>query len=460
MARTNKKVINIADKKIDSIEVGDNWDNFLSQEGILQQGKASQFIHKINTRLSQSELDNIRGSDSIANKLCDKPAEDMLRQGIDIDHKKSVKIYNFYENYNINPLLEQMVSDDRFYGGAIMVMDIDDGNNGNWSLPLNENNIRGINELFVLDRFFFSPTGAYNPIQGPEFYYMNGYESQEIVHKSRLIKMSGLYSGTRNSIINQSFGESVVYRCIQELRNFGFSHDIIPGILLQIVTNLFKFKDMTKKIQAGEGWKVKKKAAYLQAARNLFGAMVIDSEDEFIARTLNVNGVEKLIDMIERRLCSAAGMPHIKLLEESHTSGGGLGNGNSEQSDNWYDWIKAQQVKKLAGAYNRLNFIIAKILKFGTENPIKYEFCELKRQTQKEITENKFKAAQTKKIYFEMGLPGKKILESTFAQGYYSDEIELTSEEIALFEEKKPAATPVPAINQTMTPPEGMIIEK
>lgn len=433
--KAKKQSVKIQDKnnKAEKFDVYDSWDNFLSLiGGETFSGKAKNFSHTENQRLDYPELDAMFSSDSIASKVCVRPAQDMLRQGIDIDHKKAKKIYDLHEKYNVSQLLEDAIIFDNVYGGSAIILDIDDGRE--WSEPVDENNIIGLKEAFVVDRFWLNPDGDWDGLKEPEIYQLSGTSSKIDkfnlkIHNSRLIKFSGINSGLRNRQWCQSFGESKILKLQEELRNYGIAHNLIIQIITQFTQDIFKFKDMTKQIRNGDGAKIKKKARYLQATRNILNAMVIDQDDDFITKTVNVSGVKDLVSLVEKRLCASANMPHTRLLEES--PGGTLSNNgdNSEQSKQYYDYIQAERVKKLTPAYNRFHFIFSKLLKLG-KNPIKWEFCPLRQESQKEIIENRNKQANTDKIYFDMGLPAKIIFKERFGEGYYSFETSLEEDEM------------------------------
>jgi phage-related protein (TIGR01555 family) len=430
--------MNVKTKKIvkpDAI-VEDSWSGFIN---IVTNGadigvKNIRAKRDNKKRLDQVKLDKICRNDSIAVKICEIYAGDMVGQGIDINNSNSKKFYDFYDLYSWEVVLAEAVFYNYFFGGGAIILDVDDGKDINqWNEPLDENNIRGLNDIFAVDRYFLQPVDYNNPLKEPETYWLMYGERQIEIHKSRLIKFPGLNSGKRNKYQNNSWGESLIFRAITEIDNYHDTHDKVPDIAEQYLTNMFKFKNMMKEIKEGNGKKIKEKARYLQAVKNPLGALVIDADDDYIAKTVQTAGIGELVRQPERKLCAAVSLTHTRLLEES--PGGGLTNngGDSEQSNQHNKRIKGEQVKYIIPAYNTFNKIAQLVMKLG-KKPIKYELNPLRQESKTEIIDNRYKSAQTKNIYNEMsnGLLAPEILEQTFGQGYYSDEISLTPEQIAL----------------------------
>lgn len=419
-----------ANNQPDAWMVSDSWSGFID---VLTSGAETGLKHtraKRDTkcRLDETKLDKICRNDSIAVTICEIFASDMVSPGITVNDKSSKKVYDFYDKWKFPVLLEECIFYHNFYGGGAIVMDVDDGSDENsWEQPLNLANVRGINELFVVDRFFLQPKDYNNPVREPDVYYLQYGSKQVVIHKSRMIILPGLNAGKRNRYENNGFGESLVFRAITEIDNYHDAHDMMPNIIEQYLTNIFKFKNMMKNIKEGHGKKIRDKARYLQAVKNPLGALVIDMDDDYIPKTLNTSGIEKLVEQPERKLCATVGLTHTRLLQES--PGGGLTNngGKSEQSTQHNKKIRSEQVKYVCPAYDQFNAIAQMVLKLG-KKPIKYELNPLEQQTKTEIVNDKYKSAQTKQIYNDMtgGALTEAIIEQTFGQGYYSEEMEIS----------------------------------
>ena len=421
-----------------SLDKFDSWDTFISSMGNRFESKSNRFSFSRKAKLSVEEIETYFSDDRLANKIIIVPIQDMLRQGIEIKHDRKDDIVKLIEKFDIYQVIQEAMQLDYFYGGAAIVLSIDDGQynaNGeiDHSMPLNVENIKSIDDIFVVDRFFLNPTTT-SLLSEPETYTISELANRKI-HKSRLILFKGIFSGIRNRQRNNGFGESLIFQIKKELSNYHISNNLLPEILIQFVTNVIKFDGMTQAIQNGEEAKILKKSTYLQTGRTLLGSLVIDKEDDFVQRVINTSGIKDLLTYIEKRLCTVAEIPHTRLFEES--TGAGLSNNgdNSEQSKQYYDSIKSKQVSKLTKPFRQILEIFAALLNIN--EMIAWDFCELKQESTEQKLKNKKTVAETDKIYNEMGLDGKLIVTKRFTNDYYSHEMVLTEQEInASFKEK------------------------
>ncbi len=403
----------------------DNWNDFLSDYNSKFERPSN--LKKIK-RLSSAELDYHYANDAIVAKICDKPAQDMVRQWIDINDDKAEEINELHNKYNTKYLMEQLVSYDGVFGGSALIIEANDGQS--YDMPLNIEKVKSIDDMFVVDRYFLNPIN-YNGFKLPELYNLSNFSKNYItLHESRMGILRGIDSGIRNNQHNNSFGESKIFRVINELSNYNGSGDMCPEFLNLFLTQILKFKGMTNAIQNGNGDKIKEKARAIKLAKNILGFMCIDTEDEFLTNSINLTGLVELIDKIEYRLCAAVGMPHTRLFEESPGNTMSNNGNNSEQSKQWYDYIKSQQEKKLLPVINKLHKIFQVLLKMDLKKPIKWRFNSLTQKTDNEISDIRDKVSKADKIYYDMGLDPKIIIKNRYGQGDYSMDIDLSNENI------------------------------
>lgn len=402
----------------------DSFDSFLSEFNNSRMDNA--ITAKSIRRLSAEELDFYYAKDSIIAKICDKPTQDMVRQGIDINDDRAEDLNVLWEKFSITSKLKELLIYDAIYGGSALIFDVNDGLE-NTSLELDYTKISELKDILVVDRFFLNPID-YNGFKDPVMYMLMNFGSNYLnIHESRMCLLKGINSGLRNKQTLNSFGESKVFRVLQAINNYNGSHDLLPEILLQYITNIFKFEGMTEKIMNGQEAVVKKKAKAVQISKNLLGALVMDSKDEYVSRTLNVSGLRDIIEMIERYLCAKADMPHTHLLQEG-TNKGLSNNGNdSQETKQWYDFIKFEQEVKLKPIINKILKVFQAILGMDLSKDVKYSFNSLQQKTDLEKAQIKETISKSDKNYYDMGFNPEIIFNNRFNQGDYSQEIDLSS---------------------------------
>lgn len=423
-------------KVLETIIKNDGWSNILNNVKA-KQDKSESFNYHPNNRLTFQEQDSIYDGDSIAANICDMPAKDMTREGITINHDKAKDFEKEYQKLNFWSEFKKALSYESAYCGSAVIMDIDDGVD-DWSIPVNFQKIKGITDIFAIDRYFLTPVNN-DALRVSQLFNINsnGITDRPQIHISRMLLFTGIDTGIRNRQKNQGFGQSRIDRIIQELRNYGIAHNVIPNILIEFVTGIFKLQDLNKQIAGKEDSKVAKKMQYISGLMGFMNKVVLDAGDSFENKSLNVSGIDKLIYMVERRLCAVAGIPHTKLLQES--PGGGLTNngGNSEQSQQWYDWIKAEQKEKLSPQINKFNKIVGSYLKVVDPDDIPFIFNPLHQKKESEIVANRKIVAETDQLYINMGIPAETIIDSRYGQGEYSFETTITPKDITAIKNKQ-----------------------
>lgn len=403
----------------------DGWANLiLSMNG--KKDKSAGFDYQTNKELSFDDQDLIYNGDAIAARICDLPAQDMTRQGIDINHKDADVFYEEYENLNLWSVIEDALRYDAVYGGSAIIMDIDDGEE-DWAIPVNFNKIKGINDIFAVDRHYLSALNN-NVIKRPELFTITGLDTQQQIHVSRLLLFTGIDTGLRNRQAKNGFGQSRIDRVIQAIRNYSIGHNVLPNIIIEFVQSIFKLKGMKEKISEGKESVIEKRMMYLTAMTNASNKIIMDTDDDYINRSINVSGIDNIIGMIERRLCAEAGIPHTHLLQES--PGASLSQSGDSQTRQWYDWIKSQQIKKLNLPINKINNVICAYK--GIKNPkeVNFEFISLYQEKESEIVNNRRVVAETDQIYKNMGLSPETIIRNRFLDGQYSYETSLEESDL------------------------------
>ena len=189
-ARLNKIVEQVRGAKIlDATQAGfrgDGYTNLLNKYGTAQDNSTAYYYEKDNIVID-IELTSLYESNGIFAKIIDRPSEESLKHGLDIDFgDETISEY-------VEERLDDLDFEDKFataekwarlYGGAIIVMLCDDG--GALEEPLDWDKVTTIEELRVFDRsvvqedftgYFrfnvFGATGKPIPQEEPMYYRVN-----------------------------------------------------------------------------------------------------------------------------------------------------------------------------------------------------------------------------------------------------------------------------------------------
>jgi len=110
-----------------SLDKFDSWDTFISSMGNRFESKSNRFSFSRKAKLSVEEIETYFSDDRLANKIIIVPIQDMLRQGIEIKHDRKDDIVKLIEKFDIYQVIQEAMQLDYFYGGAAIVLSIDDG---------------------------------------------------------------------------------------------------------------------------------------------------------------------------------------------------------------------------------------------------------------------------------------------------------------------------------------------
>jgi phage-related protein (TIGR01555 family) len=300
----------------------------------------------------------------------------------------------------------------RLYGGAIIVMLIDDGRG--ITEPLDYNNIRGIDELRVYERAIVNPDYTALHYGEPQYYQVSSYSGFFTIHASRcLVFRNGVLP---EHAINQQYrywGIPEYLRIHHELRECQTSHGYGVRLLERAVQAVYAMKDLSEILSTDDGEEnILKRLTVIDMARNILNTIAIDSEGEsYEFKNVSFSGVKDVIDSTCNMLSSVTDIPQTVLFGRSPAGENSTGQSDME---NYYNLGERLQKMNLKGNTKRLVDIIFKAAlyqgKVEDEPKIKIEFNPLWNLSEKDeaaIELQKAQAAQTRaataQVYVDMG---------------------------------------------------------
>jgi phage-related protein (TIGR01555 family) len=437
----------------------DGWLNVLTGLGIKGRDKrtGASYVYE---RMTKSEAEDLFGCDDMAEKVVDFLPEEMQREGFEITHDQDdEKLHDLAMEYfkklggpfNADRGLKWA----RLYGGAGVVMGINDGNEA--SEPVNKNGIRTIEFLNTLHKWELNPvtTTLQRDPTKPDFgmptqYYLSpeqggGEGSQTIVHTDRILRFDGARLPNNLFIRNNYWHDSVLTRFRNPLRNFQMAHDSAATLMNDFAQAVYKIKNLTEMIAQGRDDLVQKRLELVDRCRSVVQAIVLEDGEDFERKVTSLQGVPDLLSKIEQRLVQASKMPHTILLGES---AGGLGNTGKSEERQWFDYVARQQ---------EVNFKpqLAKIFKYiflAKDGPTRgrepatwdIEFNSLFQMSEKEQAEIYKIRAEGDQIYITNGV----VDPDEVAKTRFSD----NDGELFIDLELRETQTPITANNEPVTP--------
>lgn len=437
----------------------DGWFNVLTGLGV--RGKDKRIGAQVLwLPFTETDCENLYGHDDVAAKVVDIVPEQAFREGYEIKVPEEAggvdtqkKIMEEIERLDVDSKFEETWKWARCYGGGAIFIDADDSTD--LAKPLNPAAIQTIKNLVVFNRFELNYMKIDSNIHSknfgfPESYMISsshGANTQEI-HYSRFIRFDGVKLPTRLFIQNNYWGDSILNRLLNALRNFNLAQDSAASTLQDFRQGILKLNNLADMLASGDDALVKQRIEIMNLSKSVLNAVVLDAENEDYTYISNqLSGADGLLDRVTQRLVIATGMPHTVVLGDSPS---GLGaSGESEKKD-FYDQISSLQESILRPRLVRMfDLILAQKVGPTGGKPIPnltFDFRPLWQMSSKEDAEVKKLTAETDQIYIQNGVVDpSEVAISRFGGDTYSTE---TSIDTALrekpTEEPQPIETPAP----------------
>ena len=410
----------------------DGWMNALTNLGVL--GKDKRLGAQIGFQiLPVATLEAMYQSDDMGSKIIDRPIEEMLREGYDIRvegvNEADMKAFlMILEGLGVNEKMEWALKMAAVYGGACILMGINDGKSPDQ--PIDYNSIRGIDYLTVLDRYEITSAGYLDVnmrslnFGKPVFYRVATIDPTQLgqlIHYSRIIRFEGVSLPRRVSAYFDYWGDSRFNRIYNAIRGYQTGNDSAAAIIQDFTQLILKMKDLSQIISMGKDDILIQRLQLATMTNSILNALVIRDDEEIERKTTNVAGLKDLLDSLSARLVAATDIPHTILLNES---AGGLGSTGESEKRDWYDHIKNTQKSQLTPKLNQLInlMMLDKSGMFkGKKKEFTIEYRPLWQQSEEVIVKNRNVQAQTDQIYLQNQVVDQtEIRESRFGSGQYS----------------------------------------
>lgn len=313
---------------------------------------------------------------------------------------------------------------ERAYGGAAILLGAMDGPAGkpptDWSQPLELENVKSLEWLTVLEPRQLVPLFYYDDPRAPKYGEVEIWQlnpetrgqakpgSKHVpgttidVHESRLIIFGGIQVTSRLITPLPGFGDSVLTRFVRVLRDFDLSFDAAAILLVDFAPAVLKIKGLAEIFAGDSDEAFKAKMQQVELSRTVARLAIVDSEEEFERKTVNVSGLPEMLDRMMTRCAAAADMPLTLLMGQSPA---GLNATGESDIRFFYDRVQSQRARKVIKPLERITEIL-----FSTEGAEPEHWCvegrPLWQPTQLEQAQARKLQMETDVGYTEAGILG------------------------------------------------------
>ena len=403
----------------------DGYTNMLNKYGTSQDNSRSYtyYPEKIEMDL---ELTRLYEGNGLFAKIIDRPSEEAVKNGFDID----------FGDEDITEYVEEKLDDldyeDKFataekwarlYGGAIIVMLIDDGRG--LEEPVDWDAATKISEMRVFERAVVEPDYStlytFNfedsinkgiAFAEPEFYQVYSTYGNFRVHRTRcLVFRNGRLPEKTMDSRYRYWGIPEYIRIREALREVSTAHEDGVKILERSAQAIYKMKNLASMLSTDQGEdQVVRRLQAIDMARDILNSIAIDTDGEdYDFKQLTMSGVKDVLDSTCTMLSAVSEIPQTVLFGRSPAGENATGEADMENYYNLIERIQKQNMKRNS------RIVINMILKEGhaegiiTEIPkYKVRFASLKTMNdtdranyEKTVADTEFVRAQTHQIYLQ-----------------------------------------------------------
>lgn len=271
-------------------------------------------------------LNQLYAECNLVRTICQVPVQDALRGGIEV-------ISDELNPDQIRTLLTSLDRDDeiskcgmaevwnRLFGGAgILILTDQDP-----ETPLELENIGPDTPLEFrpcdMWELFWDKqnTEGYDPaINSEDFEYYNYYS--EFIHKSRVMRLTGIAAPSFLRPRLRGWGMSEIEGLVSSINQFFKNRDVTYQIMDEFKIDVYKIKNLVSTLMGPNADnKIQERVQKANFLKNYMNALVMDSEDDWDHKQLNMAGMAEMIEQNRIQLAADTRIPMNKLFGQSAT---------------------------------------------------------------------------------------------------------------------------------------------
>lgn len=464
---TKKKPPALHLKRSDSAEArarklihNDGWMNIYTGQGIAGVDKKLGTSFGKVPRLYEQELTDLYRGDGFGKRTINLPTGEMVREWFNIHGDTEGGILKYMDRIRARQVTNQALRWAHLYGGSLAVMLINDG--GKLDTPLNEGNIKGIEQIRVYNRYRVTWTSAdlYDDPEDPKFGQLQWYTISPVgtgggvqpfrVHETRCLRFEGEQVEDKIRQENNGWGDSIFQSVYSQLSDLTGSYHASKEVIDDFIQIIVKIDNLQELIASGQEDLVKKRINIMDLGRHVMNTIMLDTKEEYSKEASRTAGLDKLLDKFAEAYSAVTEIPLTLLMGQSP---GGFNAKDEGSVRKWYDKIAQDQEDELRPQMERLTYVIMLSKEGPTNGKViedwSLEFNPLWQPTEAETVKMRKEQAETDKIYIDTGvLTPEEVTVSRFGGDEYSIDTSVDME--ARETEPAPKDTDEPEDKDTM----------
>jgi phage-related protein (TIGR01555 family) len=377
----------------------DGWQNAFTGLGTSRDKREATAIGAT-TKIPFEVLRDMYRSDFLTARIVDKPAAEMCREWIEVriqDQKEAGEACDqWLDDLDARAAFELALQWRRGYGGAGILLGINRDNPPTpeqMAAPLNPGDIRTIDHLTVFSARELQTVAYYSDPLSPKFgqpavyrivpQVPFGISGQAImsfgatmldpvmagapthpwsilpeVHESWILRFDGAVVDRRQRLENWGWGDAVLQRCYDIIRDVGSSWGSIANLLQDFAQGIFSMPGLMDALASDNEGLIQKRLELLDLTRSNQRMIALDGgredgggKEEFKREVATLTGAAEVLNSMFQLLSAAADQPLTMLLGQSPK---GLGNEGESDMERWRDHVADLQRSDMLPQLKRL----------------------------------------------------------------------------------------------------------
>jgi len=328
--------------------------------------------------------------DWLSRRIVDLPVEDMAREWREIK-APSVKPVDIEKleaaekRYRLKSVFIEAQQWARLYGGAAIVMGIEDGRSPNEPIDIEHLKQDSLKFLLALDKNYIVPqqinTSDWKRPNyfRPETYSING----EYVHESRVLSFDGIRLPWRKRQQTNYWGGSFLRSVYEAILDSQATSHIIASLIYESKLDVISVPELHHELTSPDGVnKILTRFKLADIIKSVNNTLLLDSREQFDRKATNFAGLSDLQKNYLLIVSAASGIPATRLLGQSAQGLNATGEG--DQKD-YYDTISAKQESEFEPNLNKFDEIFVRSVlgywpaDWGFEFPSLFQLTDLER---------------------------------------------------------------------------------
>lgn len=391
--------------------VGDTLVNLITGLGTARDKTQSDQFGIV--ELTQPVLEAMYRGDWVARKIVKCPADDATREwrAWQAENDQIELIEEVERKFHIQLRTRQALIKARLYGGAALILGVDDGKDPAEELDIESVRKDSLKFVHAVSRHELGSEGPgleedlMSPYFGqPKMYvrHVKGHLTGRIlIHPSRVVRIMGEDHPDPNAIPD-GWGESVLQPVYEAVKNAGLVSASGAQLISELKVDVLKIPDLTQQLGDKESTDLlTARLAYGMMSKSSVNALVLDKDDEWERISAQLAGLPDIIKQYLLIASGAADIPATRMLGQSPT---GLNSTGESDTRNYYDRVSSEQVNFLSPALSTLDEVVIRSALGTRDDNIFYTWNPLWQMTDAELADIAKKKADVVKADVDMML--------------------------------------------------------